>query len=375
MMPLFLAAAAGYAGLLLWKSATAQRRLRHHSEPPRAPAATVLQAILSGDPSLEATLERNLHTLGAHRFLWLVDEADLEGRRVTERLCARHPLLSIEILLCPPCPEGVNPKLFKLARARVGVATSTVLVLDDDTVLPAASADELLAALTTHGVATGLPCYAPGENAPSVLLAQFVNNNSALTYLGTPGLEPLTLNGMGYALRTSDLDLLPDLLRHLTDDLAVATAIRASGRRIAQTAAPMFLRTEVADFAHYTRQMHRWFFFAALLLREQPVARQALIGFFHGLPPLLLWLALGTALRLRSRLAFSLLGLLLVGRSALLSAWQMRLFGATAHRPLASLGSELLQPVHLGHALLSNRIRWRSRRYQVISNQDFRPDV
>ena len=70
-----------------------------------------------------------------------------------------------------------------------------------------------------------------------------------------------------------------------------------------------------------------------------------------------------------------LAGLLLIGRSTLLSAWQMRLFGVTAHHPFASLVSELLQPLHLAHALLSNRIRWRSRRYRVISNQDFHPDA
>lgn len=374
MIPLFLAAAAGYAGLMLWKSATARRRLARPPAPPANPRATIMQAILSGDSNLAAMLERNLRELSAHRFLWLVDEDDTAGRSIVGMLRTTHPEVEIEIMLCPPCPDGVNPKLFKLDRARERVRTEAVIVLDDDTVLPATSAAALLGELAAPevGVATGLPCYADGRNLASQLLAQFVNNNSALTYLGTPGLEPVTLNGMGYALRTADLALLPALLRHLTDDLAVASAIRASGRRIAQTAAPMFLRTEVNGGEHYVRLMHRWFLFASLLVQEQPPVRQALIGLFHGLPPLLLWIVLAGAGRSRSRLVLA--GALAVGRAELLAAWQRRLFGARPPRPVLSLLAELLQPLHLLHAQCSRRIRWRSRRYLVRSNHDFRAD-
>jgi ceramide glucosyltransferase len=37
-----------------------------------------------------------------------------------------------------------------------------------------------------------------------------------------------------------------------------------------------------------------------------------------------------------------------------------------------SVVSELLQPLHMLHALVSRRIVWRTRRYLVRANDDFR---
>ncbi len=53
-----------------------------------------------------------------------------------------------------------------------------------------------------HDISTGLPCYLDSGNFASSLLAQFVDNNSAMTYLSTLAfMAPLTINGMCYAMR------------------------------------------------------------------------------------------------------------------------------------------------------------------------------
>src|SRR5690606_10324784 len=87
------------------------------------------------------------------------------------------------------------------------VDTGTVLILDDDAVLSASSLETMLAQLRDNTLVTALPWYRAEENVPSRLLAQFVNDNSALTYLPLlPFARPLTLNGMCYALRLSTLE-------------------------------------------------------------------------------------------------------------------------------------------------------------------------
>ncbi len=143
-----MALSAFYLALLLGKAALAVARARKESAE-RVPEAgagafTVLQAVLSGDTGLREALEKNLVSLPRQHFLWLIDEGDAEAARVAEGLQAEHPGVSITALACPPCPDGANPKLFKLDLARPLVRTPFVLVLDDDTYLPARSADALI---------------------------------------------------------------------------------------------------------------------------------------------------------------------------------------------------------------------------------------
>jgi ceramide glucosyltransferase len=61
----------------------------------------------------------------------------------------------------------------------------------------------------------------------------------------------------------------------------------------------------------------------------------------------------------------------LVLRSVMLRSLQIRLTGAARHRPMLSLASELLQPLHLLHAMLVKSIRWRTRHYRVYDNDRF----
>jgi ceramide glucosyltransferase len=156
----------------------------------------VVQAVLGGDPGLAAALEDNVRELPGARFLWLADVDDPAGLQACEAARARCPGARVDVLRMEPSPEGVNPKLHKLEAARRGIGEPVLLVLDDDTRIPAATLAGLLAALEGHDLATALPGYRHDGRLGGRLLAQFVNNNAALTYLPLLGLvDPPTING------------------------------------------------------------------------------------------------------------------------------------------------------------------------------------
>jgi ceramide glucosyltransferase len=368
-----------YALLLVGKAAFALRYIDapRPSAAATAPTTTILQPILGGDPALSDVLESNLRALPQCRFLWLVDTDDTLARDAADALRARYPQIAIDCLLLPPAPAGHNPKIHKLDLAARCVETPHLVVLDDDTHLPAASLGELLARLEHDDLATGLPCYLDDGRFASRLLAQFVNNNAALTYLPLlTAWPPASINGMGYALRTDALARMggfAPLARHLTDDLAVALALRASGGSIHQSVAPLYVRTSVRGPRHYTQLLHRWFLFALLLLERQPRAMRVNIVLLQGLPPLLLGAAcLSAAIGAQPFGAIALASVFVL-RALVLRHLQRRLTGAQRHRALLSVFAELLQPLHALHALLQRRIRWRTRHYRVRANDDFEP--
>lgn len=379
MLTACLLLCASYALLLLGKAAFALRYAdaTHAVATARAPVTTLLQPILGGDPALSDVLESNLLALPHCRFLWLVDTDDAAGQAVTDALRERHPAIAITCLRLPPAPAGHNPKIHKLDLGAHHVDTPHLVVLDDDTHLPAATLAELLARLEHDDLATGLPCYLDDGRFASRLLAQFVNNNAALTYL--PLLTrwpPPSINGMGYALRIDALARMggfAPLARHLTDDLAVALALRKIGGSIHQSTAPLFVRTSVRNLRHYTQLLHRWFLFALLLLERQPNALRTAIVVLHGLPPVVLAAAGASAVAAASPPGWATLAALFLLRGTLLCHLQRRLTGRPRHRPLLSLLAELLQPLHALHALLQRRIRWRTRHYRVRANDDFEP--
>lgn len=334
---------------------------------------TVMQPILSGDPALESVLAATLEQLPGAAFAWLIDDDDREAARVTTRLQQRYPQQRMTILSFPQAPQGVNPKLFKLEQARAQVKTEAILVLDDDAVLSAASLRTMLGELTDNSLVTALPWYRAADNLPSRLLAQFVNDNSALTYLPLlPFAPPLTLNGMCYLIRCDVLARVggfTSILHHLTDDLALATLLNREGVRIVQSTAAVRVQTSVPDARRYFRQMHRWFLFATLLMREKSVRINLAISLLQGLHPLLLWALLLMACS--SLVHTGILLLVLVVRHLALRAAQCSVAAEIPAHPLLSLLSELLQPFHLLHALCNRTIYWRSRRYRIFSNDRF----
>jgi ceramide glucosyltransferase len=185
---------------------------------------------------------------------------------------------------------------------------------------------------------------------------------------------PITINGMCYALKREtlhDLGGFEPLLKHLTDDLAIARLVRQRGGRLRQTPYPQEVETQLRDTPHYVQQMHRWFLFATLLVRSEPPASALRIGLLQGLHPLLLWATCLGILLQPSPLAVGSLGVLLAIRAAVICGLQQRFTGRVQFNLFLSLLSELLQPLHLLHAACVRSIRWRSRRYRVYDNDRF----
>jgi ceramide glucosyltransferase len=357
-------------------------------EPWRFALVDALQPIRGGDPSLADALGASLRALGGRgaRLHWLIDEDDSAAADAVRTALRAQPALAAQVAvsLHPPCPQGINPKLFKLDRALAHCRGDTVLVLDDDARLPAATLDALSMAIGRSGegddgrpvIATALPIYLPARGIGARLLARFVNDNAAVTYLPPRlGGRTPTINGMCWAMRRDALLTLGGFapqLRHLTDDLAMARAVLAAGGRIEQRSEPVWLRTDLADATAYVRQMHRWMLFALLLVRSEPRPSRLRIAFGQGLPTCAPWLSILAFVALPTWAgAATLLASLLLhiyGRRALQRACAG---AAAAVQPLSSLLVALLLPLHLAHAALDRRIRWRAHRYRVHANDRF----
>lgn len=367
------------AGLYLIIQATkALLSLRYFYRHPESELAddsiTILQPILGGDPALEQTLQDNVRNApDLATFIWLVDETDLIGRGVTEGLAKTNPIC-VRIMQCPPCGEGINPKLFKLNMALAAVTTEFVAVLDDDTTLSRGHLQRGMAVLESCDLYTGLPRYSVGDSLWSSLVAHFVNNNSITTYLSLLEVTgPLTINGMFYVMRTETLRQMggfEPITTQLCDDYALAQLVRRQGGRIRQGVTSQVLQTSISGPRQYVRQMHRWFLFANILVRHQSFGIQCLLVVLLGLPPLLLW---GSFLSIAGGWAGLLILLItVVLRHLVLRVMHRRVF----NQPVAfswtfSLVAELLQPYHLLHACLSPVIMWRSRKIRVGRNGSF----
>ncbi|MEA9579980.1 glycosyltransferase [Xanthomonas nasturtii] len=377
-----LALAALYLSLLVVKAGAALWVMRDaHARPARGLAGTqaevaILQPILGGDAHLQSVLAANLQALPAAHFLWLMDADDAAGNTVADALIMQYPKVRITRVLVPAAPTSINPKAWKLEYVLAQVQAPICLILDDDAQLSEAALVQLLQDLSDADVVTALPYYCDSDTLAGRLLSQFVNNNAALTYLGwLPFAAPLTINGMCYAARTAQLRAwggFATLLEQLTDDLAVATLVRARGGRLWQSTAPVAMRTAMPNLHSYARQMHRWMLFALILLRQQSLRTRSAIGILQGLPPLLLAaMSIGACVWPSWQVGAGVVVTLLL-RAVLLCAVQRRATGAVRHRPLLSLCAEYLQPLHLLHAALVRTIRWRTRRYRVLSNGCFR---
>ena len=366
---------AAYLAIFALKAALSLRYVRLHPEPVGVGGTmTVLQPILSGDPWLEATLSRNLVTAPPEtRFVWLVDEDDAEALRVAERSAESAPG-RIMVVPCPPIAGDVNPKTAKLQLGLERVETEFFAVLDDDAVLDADNLRRAIHALASCDCYTGLPRYDVGATFWSSLTAHFVNDNSILTYLPVLAfLKPLTVNGMFYAMRTGAMNRyggFEPVLPKLCDDYAIARLVQGHGGVVRQGTLPVTLRTSVDTGLRYARLMHRWNVFANVLVFDQPLHVQALLFVLLGLPSMLLW---ASVLMLALDLwGFAALVLGWAGRYVLLRFVQRRTFGAAPKGswPM-SLLAELLQPIHLLHALASRKIRWRTRTIRVHPDGTF----
>ncbi|NJN18530.1 MAG: glycosyltransferase [Oscillochloris sp.] len=321
MSRLFYGLAALIFGERLLKLLAVQRFFRR-SPPPVRPdpgLVSILQPILSGDPALEPCLERNLAARSRYRreFIWLIDNDDREAQRICAELASRYPGVAITIVVLPPPPAEHNPKLAKLIAGISHAQGEVICVLDDDTMLPDDGLETCLPHLDQPGVglAFGLPYYTSFDNVWSSLTACFVNSSSLMTYIPFAlCYEPVTINGMFYALRRSTLDAIggfAGLERIVADDFAVAARVRSHGYRLAQTALRHPIRTTVSGAGHYFSLIQRWLIFPRESLMRHLKPHELMIFYaLVGVPVLFPWLALvlpsikpGAAMR-RIRMAY-----------------------------------------------------------------------
>jgi len=379
-----------YLLLLSCKAYLSLRYKKHFDKPDKSAFdgsdVTIVQPILSGDPLLEQCLEHNLH-FSEVSFLWLIDEDDAEAQRIAQILQTKYS--TIQVLPCPPAPQDLNPKAYKLQLALDHVRTEYLAIVDDDTKLSKEGLTQALYSLKSSNatIVTGLPYYSSGDNLWSILVAHFVNNNSIVTYLPLLNfMEPLSINGMFYVMargRLEPLGSFKTIWNQLSDDFAMAKLVKHNGGKIIQTPTTHAVQTSVKDSKHYSQLMHRWFLFAQTQVLEQNLAIRVLLIFMLAVPPLLLWMIVVTGIyslivaMLNLSLASLLLSIICLGVFAIVRHFILNYL----HRqflteqpkfsiPL-SLLAELLQPFHMIHALFQKHIVWRSRKIRLEDDGRF----
>ena len=263
-------------------------------------AVTIIQPILSGDPSLAGILRANatLATSLPVRWKWLVDRDDLPGRQLTaallDELAATSPAAweRIEQILTAPASDGVNPKTYKLRLAwesRTPPERSAFFgVLDDDTQLLPGQLEAAVGTLLSGkrvGLVFGLPYYRSFETLWAALVSTFVNRNSLWSYLPILSVMPSpTINGMFWLARPEAIVALRGFRaveKFVCDDYAVARAVREAGYELRQTAIVHPLQTGVESASAYDRLITRWFIFPQVsLLRHESWRR---LAWFHAL--------------------------------------------------------------------------------------------
>ena len=334
---------------------------------------TIMQPILSGDPLLESTLRYNLeHTSKDVSFIWLVDEEDTEGINLTQSIA--QAFSNIHIIQCPSVPQNLNPKLFKLNLGVEQVKTTYIAILDDDTQLSKESLSMAQKHLSSADIYTGFPYYLPANTLWSSLVAHFVNNNSALTYLPILYFTPaFSLNGMFYMLKLETLNTLGGFsaIQHqLTDDYAMAKRIRQHQGSIIQGVTTQGVQTSIPTLGDYIRIMHRWYVFALLQINDQKRQIKTVLFIFLLLPTLLFWVSLFTLLS--SLKGLLVIILFLVMQFILIRYLQKRIIPTSPRSSFCiSFFSQCLQVLHILHALLVKRIRWRKRQILVMSDGSF----
>lgn len=269
-------------------------RLAHPKETSSVTLISILQPILSGDPTMPAGLEQNL-SMETHyplEFLWLADEDDEEAKRICRGFIERYPEKRLRLILVPPPGDRQNPKMVKLIAGAREAQGDILCVLDDDTRLPNFSLEICLPYLNQPrvGLAFGLPYYVSFHNIWSSLVAYFVNSHSLMSYVPYAMLtQPFTINGMFYAIRRNVLDNVggfEGLENILADDFAIAHRMRERGYLLAQTPVRHSISTWVGSARSYFNLIHRWFTFPRESIMHYLKGRERVIFYMFALIPI-----------------------------------------------------------------------------------------
>jgi ceramide glucosyltransferase len=370
----------------LWRHCAVTRFFERRPPLAESPVrlVSILQPILSGDPTMPACLEANLamQTACSLEFIWLVDTNDLEADRVCRELIEKYPHRRIHLHAMPPPGERDNPKMVKLIRGLDLAEGDVICVLDDDTVLPHGGLDLCIPYLDQPGVglAFGLPYYTNFSNLWSSLVSYFVNSHSLLTYIPYTTLtKPFTINGMFYCVKRHTLDSVGGFRGSeatLADDFAVAQRFKQHGLKLAQTPLLHGISTRVTGPRHYLSLIQRWFIFPRESLMRHLGLRDRTILYVTGLLPalypllLVIWTlkspSTGKSAYALAYFAYSFALFVQINNRYLRGAAPMRTAWLV---PLI----QVFFPVQLVAALLSpRRIVWRGHVMQVEKGGGFR---
>jgi ceramide glucosyltransferase len=368
-----------------WKHRMVMRFFRCPVPAPIAEPAlvSILQPVLSGDPTMFACLERSLQLQSRYRleYIWLTDVDDSAGKLICEQLMARYPERVVQLIALPPPPEGHNPKTFKLIVGAKAAQGEILCVLDDDTMLLDNGLERCLPFLDqpSVGLAFGLPYYVNFSDNWSSMVSAFVNSNSLLTYVPyTVVTQPFTINGMFYTIRREVLAEVGgfEAIKHVfADDFAVAQLIRSHGYRLAQTPLCHGISTQVRGPCHYLSLIQRWFVLPRESLLRHLDLRDRLIVYGLGLVPALFPLLLVIYLLVRPSRRLLEYALLYFGYNFAIFAHFNKRYLRKATPWYKSWLVPVMQivfPVQLLVALLSpQRINWRGNIVQVEKGGGF----
>lgn len=230
---------------------------------------SILQPILSGDPTLGNCLEQNIKNVAntGIEFVWLVDDNDPNAQQICLGLIAKYPQADIRMVSQPVPPKDVNPKTFKLIKGVDIAKHDFIAILDDDTILPSNQLQNCVHHLKHQdvGLCFGLPYYLNHSNIWSSLVTCFVNSNSLLTYVPyTFLIDPITVNGMFYVVhkqQLQDFGGFTSIKHQLCDDFAIANLFLNNGKKLRQTPLLHGISTQVNDCVHYHKLISRWMIF------------------------------------------------------------------------------------------------------------------
>lgn len=335
---------------------------------------SIIQPILSGDPSLEKNLNENLQNSTKVNFIWLIDKSDVDAQRITERILGSNSKDKgrIKVLQLDDVPQGLNPKIYKMQYATPFLKKYAV-VLDDDTVIESKHLQQAVELLEQNNcLITGIPYYHSMGGLYSNLVTAFVNSNSLFSYLSMAFVaKPKTINGMFYITRSellNELNAFKTIEDKLCDDYEIAKLFRQHHIPLIQSVIPCKVITSIKDFKHYIKLMKRWMVFANQFLKQNLSISTLLIII---IPSLLPGLMLASSLLLGGKFLLSFLCIHFIKAYAASQVRKKLLNNKeTISTILFELIADYLQIIHYVHALVSPRtIQWRNTTIQINNDR------
>lgn len=344
---------------------------------------SILQPILSGDPTLWDCLSGNLkmRTHYPTEFLWLIDDDDAVAQSECRKLLAQYPDTNARLISLPPPLDGISPKTFKLIEGLKQAQGEIIAVLDDDTILPDGGLEQCIPFLDKPevGVAFGLPYYRNFSNIWCTLVSCVVNGNSLLTYVPyTFFIKPFTVNGMFYVIKREILDKVngfSGLETSIVDDHAIAQRFRSHGYQLAQTPVCHGISTQIQNFSHYFNLLNRWFIFPQASIMKSATILELFVFYSMAFFPTLFPLAIVIYVLAFPSISSILYALVYFG----FSYYMLSQFNTNYLRnatPSSKIGLLLLVqivlPFNIFLALLSPRkINWRGHIMQLTNDGGF----